>query len=159
MIGTLQPCGTIAPWLGSSLNKEYMSSGGNVGGFACNMAVYMGANPIILMGQDLSFTENALHTEGYVGDGPISVDSHPDLVYVEGLNGKELPTIPAMMSYLQIFEKEIANSDRTFINATAEGLRIKGARQMNLQEAIKEYCRSLHDLKKIIERAGVDEEG
>jgi len=157
LIGTLQSCGTIAPWVGPCLNKECMSSGGNVGGFAFNMAAYMGANPIILMGQDLSFTENALHTEGYVGDGGVSVDSHPDLVYVEGLNGKQLPTIPAMVSYLQSFEKEIENSDRTVINATAEGLRIKGTQQMNLQGAIKEYCHSPHDIRKIIESTGGDE--
>jgi len=157
LIGTLQPCGTIAPWVGPCLSKEYMSSGGNVGGFAFNMAAYMGANPIVLMGQDLSFTENALHTEGYVGDGGVSVDSHPDLVYVEGLNGQQLPTIPAMVSYLQSFEKEIENSGRTVINATAEGLRIKGTRQMNLQEVIKEYCRSPHDIQRIIESRGMDE--
>lgn len=157
LIGTLQSCGTIAPWVGPCLNKECMSSGGNVGGFAFNMAAYMGANPIMLMGQDLSFTENALHTEGYVGDAGVSVDSHPDLVYVEGLHGEQLPTIPAMVSYLQSFEKEIENSDRTVINATAEGLRIKGTRPMNLEEAIKEYCRSTHDIKKIIDKTGVDE--
>ncbi|PKM67417.1 MAG: hypothetical protein CVU95_06815 [Firmicutes bacterium HGW-Firmicutes-2] len=104
-------------------------------------AKYIGANPIIFIGQDLSFgLDGSTHykdVESYVTENV----NKSDLKTVVGQNGEILQTNSAYYSFLLWFENEIAKTkDTTFINATEGGARIKGTLQMTLKEAINNYC-------------------
>jgi hypothetical protein len=104
-------------------------------------AKYIGANPIIFIGQDLSFTpDGRTHykdVETYVAENV----NKSDLKTVVGQNGEMLETNSAYYSFLLWFENEIAKTkDTIFINATEGGARIKGTLQMTLKEAIDNYC-------------------
>jgi hypothetical protein len=105
-------------------------------------AKYVGANPIIFIGQDLAFApDGRTHysgVESYVADNV----NKSDLKTVVGQNGEMLQTNSAYYSFLLWFENEIAKTKgTTFINATEGGARIKGTHQMNLIDVINTYCR------------------
>ena len=105
-------------------------------------AKYVGANPIIFIGQDLAFApDGRTHyngVESYVAENV----NKSNLKTVVGQNGEMLQTNSAYYSFLLWFENEIAKTkDITFINATEGGARIKGTHQMNLIDVINTYCR------------------
>lgn len=104
-------------------------------------AKYIGADPIIFIGQDLSFApDGRTHfddVEEYVAQNANKKNEQ----WVIGNNGEKLWTNSAYYSFLLWFENEIANtSGTTFINATEGGARIKGAEVMKLSEVVDKYC-------------------
>lgn len=131
-------------WLAKLLGQEpFVPHGGNVASAAFTMALIMGCNPIILVGQDLSHEEDMLHTKGLRNDGEEEIlkyrrfpmEGHKGLVY----------GVSAMVSYLSWYEESArylakVRPDLDLINATEGGARIRGFQEMTLEEAYKNYC-------------------
>lgn len=128
----------------------YFDGGGSVGTVCFQMGVELGFQTIIIIGQDLAFTDDKAHA----GMGQLNQE---DLVYnvlmVDGYNGNKVMTRGDFKHYIDWYNMRIPElSDRTIINATEGGAKLNGAVQMTLQEAVDTYCKNTYNISEIIEQ-------
>ncbi len=129
-------------WLESVTEpKGLVVTGGSVATFAFGLAVRMGADPIIFVGQDLSYPDGKCYASGtYYAETGFRMEERT-LLRVPANDGGEVPTPPNMYTFLKWFEEAIdVLPGRTFVNATEGGARIEGTRVMTLREALDRYC-------------------
>lgn len=130
---------------GSSIN-----GGISVAHFAYDIAFYMGANPIVLVGQDLAYgpdgvthSKQSLYAEEQQKHVVEEIKSQPE-IYVESNDGKIIPTNVTWYHFKLIFEQMIEqNPQITVINTTEGGAKINGTRCDKLVDVIKTYCKDL----------------
>ncbi|MCG5501469.1 motility associated factor glycosyltransferase family protein [Ectothiorhodospira lacustris] len=119
-----------------SERKGVLSGGGTVSHIAFNFAIRMGANPIILVGQDLAYTNNITHTQFHFLRDHEGLNE--ELVDVPGYYGGKVKTNVQMDVFRLTFEDIISvYPDIEFINATEGGARIEGAEQRSLQDVLE----------------------
>ncbi|QIB27503.1 motility associated factor glycosyltransferase family protein [Caloranaerobacter azorensis] len=107
-----------------------------------SLADYMGCNPIILIGQDLAYTDGKIHAQNstYEFDGN-NENLGKDLIEIEDIYGNKVYTSKVWLSFLRWFELYIReNPEKEYIDATEGGAKIKGTNIMTLNEAIEKYC-------------------
>ncbi len=168
----------LTHWLSKLVtDKGTLDKGASVAHAAFSLARAMGADPIILVGQDLSFPGGVTHVEGAVPRANIAIGRDKktgkkyllqktkdgkykanDLIMVKDIYGKEVPTRGDMYSYLIYFEKLISMTKAKCIDATEGGARIKGTEVMSLREVIDRYCRERIEVREILEQAAKDKE-
>lgn len=131
-------------------------SGGCVANAAFAFAQKMGFNNIILIGQDLAYTNNKIHAGQRADKNDIDVNDE-QYVMVKGVYEDEVPTDRIFCTYRKWFEDRIAdNPDLNVINATEGGAYIEGATHMTLKEALEKYCVGTElDFRKIIDDSGM----
>jgi hypothetical protein len=134
-----------------------LPAGATVAHLAFYLAVYLGCNPIILVGQDLAFTGHVFYVPGVevhrawrselnrfhsiehkeweriARNGPI-------LRKVKGRDGGELYTDELLFTYLEQFEKDIAAAPCRVINASEGGALIRGTEPLSLREALDRFA-------------------
>lgn len=118
-----------------------MLNGGSVATCAFNFATFTGANPIVMIGQDLAWTEGKDHAEGYVSQyNQATLNARYERGFeVEGFDGKPVRTEKQLMGYKTWFEQRIQAMPETMvINATEGGARIHGAVQIPFELVCKE---------------------
>jgi hypothetical protein len=113
---------------------EPMSTGGSVATTAMSLALHMGANPIVLIGQDLALTGGKAYAEGYMykpADAYLKqqYESGFDIV---GYNGETVRTDRQLLFYKTWFENRIKAlpPESMIINSTEGGACIAGALQI-----------------------------
>lgn len=105
-------------------------------------AKYIGADPIIFIGQDLAFTKDGTTHFGEASEVAKKGAKNSDLTWVVGNDGEMLQTTDVFAKFITWFESEISNSSNTtFINATEGGARIKGTKLMKFSDTIDIYCK------------------
>jgi len=136
-----------------------LPAGATVAHLAFYLAVYMGCDPIIFVGQDLAFTAHVFYVPGVeihrAWRGELNrfhtmeqkewdriVRNRPILRRVPGADGVELFTDELLFTYLEQFEKDIAAAPSRVINATEGGVRIRGTQTMTLRQASQRFCRT-----------------
>ena len=145
------------------VNKQIptVMSGGSVANTAFSLAELLGFERIIMVGQDLAYTDNKTHASGTVR-GAMNLDiSREEYVEVEGYYGGAVRSSYEFSLYLDWFQKELElRPEITMINATEGGAKIRGAVQMPLQEAIEQECHQEIAVRQVIEQTGwfLDEE-
>lgn len=134
-----------------------LPAGATVAHLAFYLAVYLGCDPIIFVGQDLAFTGHVFYTPGVEihrawrseinrfqslehKEWERIVRNRPILRTVPGQSGETLYTDELLFTYLEQFEKDVAGCGRTVINATEGGAVIRGMQPMTLREAAVRYC-------------------
>jgi len=128
-----------------------LETGGSVANTAFSMAKYLGFKKIILMGQDLAFTNNKKHADNVYDEKSIGEDESDSYTEVEGIDGKPILTFINFKLYRDWFEAEIRdNPDINVINATEGGAKIHGACNQTLNNAIQSFCKKEIDFKKPI---------
>lgn len=101
------------------------------------VAYKMGANPIILMGQDLSMPVNQHHALGARVQDRSPEESHADHVEMLDYKGEKCFSRHSFLSMKLVFEQLIAMCNgTTFFNCTEGGLAIAGAENMPLKECL-----------------------
>ncbi len=129
--------------LTEKINVKLMDSdnGGCVANAAFAFVQAMGFETIILVGQDLAYTDNKIHAGNRIDDRKIDTKKN-NYIRVKGVDGDKVPTDRIMCTYRKWFEDRINdNPDLNVINATAGGAYIEGATHMRLNEALKKFCR------------------
>lgn len=128
-------------------------TGGCVSSDAFLLAKYLGFETIILVGQDMAFTDGVSHTsgiEGAFGDNDEYIESRYR-VQVEDANGNLLETDFQMWYYKLWFEKTIHKCEELrVINATEGGAKIDGAIIQTLRDTIEQECRQELDIYSIL---------
>jgi len=144
--------------LGDTLGaRGGLPAGATVAHLAFYLAVYLGCDPIIFVGQDLAFTGHVFYVPGveihHAWRSEINrfnpmeqkewdriVRNRPILRRVPGRGGGELYTDELLFTYLEQFEKDIAAVACRVLNATEGGANIRGARNLTLREAADQFC-------------------
>lgn len=141
----------VAGFLGESWEpKGYIRGGASVAIYALQMGIYLGCDPIIFVGQDLSFS-NETHISGAAWGRSIDPRNLPESIFMaEGLYGEKVATTARFLEFRKGLEENIALSNRTFINSTLTGLPIQGTKVLSLEEAIESYCGEDRDLRLIL---------
>jgi len=148
---------TILRWFGESIEtKGKIESGGSVANNAMTAAYKMGANPIVLVGQDLAYARD--------GHSHASGTNYEKNIYSGGENyayfpikandGGKILTDRSFYQFLTFFENWIEKyPEREYINATEGGAFIQGTTVMTLQEVLHQYCQKAVDVQKVIQEA------
>lgn len=159
----LEFIGDVNPYYISTTNDYYQTlfyrkgnevgffdGGGSVGTTCFKLAVEIGFQTVILVGQDLAFTDEKRHA----GKGQLK---ESDLIYnitmVDGYYGDKVMTRGDYKTYIDWYNLRIPQlEDRVIINATEGGAKLNGAIQMPLQEAVDTYCQNEYDVAAILEQ-------
>ncbi|MFU7516335.1 motility associated factor glycosyltransferase family protein [Clostridium sp. HCS.1] len=122
-------------WIKDLVNgPDYQFCYSSVAHTCTKIAMYMGCNPIIFVGQDLAYTDDKVHADNAKfiqernkdKEDIDKVKSNSD-IYVKDINGNYVRTSTTLDLFRQQFEEIIEeNKDIEFINSTEGGADIKG---------------------------------
>ncbi len=136
------------------MGREFagLSTGGSVANDAFSLADTLRFRTIILVGQDLAFTNHMSHASGTVA-GELGGDiSNADTVKADGYYGGKVLSSTEFTLYRKWFEDIIVEkSYLRVINSTEGGANIKGAENIPLAEAIAQTCTREVDFGKLME--------
>lgn len=136
-------------WWGKQFdNLDHINVGMSCATLGYAVAELMGCNPIILIGQDLAYTDNKIHSDitHTEYEGANNADGKEGYM-VEDIYGGKVFTDRTWNQFRFWFEdKALYNPTIKLIDATEGGAKIKGSIIMTLQEAIDTYCKE--DLEK-----------
>lgn len=152
----------------SSVPRGELAHGGSVSTNAYDFAKKTGASPVIMVGQDLSFTNGLAHARGSYLDEQIFnrtgrlnnplMFNRRQLTYLPklmlpGKNGAPVHSSSKMMIFINWFENR---KDPDLINASADGVIIKGIKNLNSDDiSIPETDYKIKDLiAAILEKGG-----
>ena len=135
----------VNEWINEIMGDERtLPMGTSCAHIAFSFGRYVGANPIVFVGQDLAYTKDGItHSENVEVKSKIDTEKDKNIDYVKGIDGDLLPTSRAFKLFLTWFELQIAKSggDREYIDATEGGAYIQGTKLMTLKETIEKYCK------------------
>ena len=161
---------------GTEFEHDDLPAGSTVAHVAFYLAQYLGADPIIFVGQDLAFTDNVYYSPGtrlhQVWRGEFNrfgtvemkeweriVRSRGTLRQVEDQHGQQIYTDEQMFTYLQQFEKDFAACGATVIDATEGGAKKQACQTMTLAQAAQQYCRGPIEQQRFAYRRGLARPG
>jgi hypothetical protein len=147
----------VLKWFGDTIeNKGIIESGGSVANNAFAAAYKMGANPIILVGQDLAYSRDGhSHASGTnYEDTVYSGGETTNYFYVKANDGEQLLTSRSFYQFLTFFESWIEKyPECKYINATEGGAYIQGTTLMTLREVLDQYCQKAVNVLEVIRKA------
>ena len=150
----------INEWLNDIVgNDRTLHMGSSCAHIAFSFGRYIGANPIVFVGQDLAYTKEGItHSNDVEVKDKIDIEKDKNIAFVKGIDGDFLPTSKAFKQFLTWFELEIAKDKKNteYIDATEGGAYIRGTKLMPLKETIEKYCKDtvihLYDKVSVCER-------
>lgn len=142
-----------------------VSCGGSVATSAFSLLYKIGIDTIILVGQDLAYTNNKSHADGTFQEVMKEEDTS-NFLMVEGNYGEKVPTRADFKIFLDWYGQYIEGCKEhrpnfKVINATEGGAKIKGTEIMSLQEAISQECKKEVDIAECLHKLSpmLDKEG
>ena len=138
----------INKWINGFLGDgSSIDAGANVSHLATELAVHLGANPIIFVGQDYAYgpgkvthSGDSLYSNEAGKKARENIQAMPT-VYLEGNDGTMIPSNQVWTDFKMGLERKIAvHSKKSFINATEGGAKLAGTKCQSLQSVIKDYC-------------------
>lgn len=116
-------------------NNSTVKTGGSVATTGLDIAIRMACNPIILVGQDLAFTNNQTHSKDTFSKKTVKSKS---LREVEDIYGNPIKTSTNLYIYLRWMQNRMAEEESVvFVDATEGGAKIKGTKIMKLKDTIQ----------------------
>jgi hypothetical protein len=158
--------------------------GGSVTTTALGLGVDFGCDPVIMIGQDLSFGKTGTHAGGaaysdqsldFLDNGKVRlheryanseerVASEYKVLWLKGVNEERVASKFDWVTFHSWFEEYMDRHHAkghatTIINATEGGAYIEGMEHKTLQEVIDTSITKTHPIEKIIEEAGKGRDG
>ncbi len=169
----------IDSWVYDGIEADAsIRSGGSVSNIAFGLATLWGCDPIIVVGQDLSFSEGRYYARTTCdGDARVAMTVDGAGVVIEasegyrkleprgpepmvlrevpGYYGGRVPTSPALHKAWAWFVDEVGTmqGQRTFVNCTEGGAFIEGMDHVPLREAAARYARESFSVGTAFDRA------
>lgn len=148
--GFLERC--LAP---ASPKVTPISGGATVAHLSVYLAQHLGCDPIILIGQDLGFSNGLYYCPGSaihevwanelgrfntveMMEWQRIVRHRNHLSAKPDIDGKKIYSDEQMLTYLKQFERDFFAAPQTIINATQGGMVIKNTKQLTLLEALEQ---------------------
>lgn len=133
----------------------YLIPGGTVLSVAFDLVFRLGCDPIVFVGQDLSYPGPGSHSSETVYGSESSEDvitaMGEDIVYHKDIFGRELPTLKSMFVTKQWLEWAFSNWKRKnpprIFNCTEGGILSEHCEISPFQETIFRYCKKKINLK------------
>jgi hypothetical protein len=129
-------------WFGKNIdNLITLDTGTSVANLNFMIAYLLGCSPIILVGQDLAFSNDGKqHVKGTIYD-KLGEETIRDKDYVEvrGQNGEKLLSKKVWKDFKEWFEIKIVEHEINCIDATEGGAYINGSEIMNLRDVAKKH--------------------
>lgn len=131
-------------WASRFENIRYVNQGQSCATVAFAVAKEAGCNPIILVGQDLAYTDGKIHSdithteyEGENNEDNMDIDE----VYMKDYDGNTIKSNWIYNMFKSWFENQILISpELEVIDATEGGAYIEGSKVMTLKDTIEKYC-------------------
>lgn len=121
--------------LAKKLSIETIETGGSVATTGPDIAIRMGCNPIVFVGQDLAFSKGQTHSKDTYSK---EVNHISILRKIKDIEGNDIYTSKNLSIYLRWIENRIREEkDITFIDATEGGARIIGTKVINLIDVLE----------------------
>jgi len=144
-----------------------LKSWGSVATMAYDIALKCGADPIVFIGQDLSFPEGRTYAKGtYFEDEEKNKNTVEELrekgIYLiekTDIYGKKVYTNKQMYSYCNYFHARFAEPEarrRRIINATEGGILKEGVQIMSFREAVSQYMVEPQPISALLEAAWLE---
>lgn len=132
-----------------------LGSGGSVANDCFSLAMIFDCRHIILVGQDLAYTDDKTHSVDTVrGEQKTEVEDLEHVIWCEDIYGNKVRSSSEFKLYREWFEDTIRRHPALrVIDATEGGARIAGTELMSLQEAINRECTQEFDFSLIIKNA------
>ena len=108
------------------------------------LARFMGADPIILVGLDLSFPVDRTHAKGSAKTWNVDFENG-EFIMVPSNDGGRVRTIPVFTADIRVMEREVRDTSSRCINVSQAGALIKGTEVMSLKETMNIHGK--HDQK------------
>jgi len=141
----------------TAVKRDGLRAGSTVAHLSFYLADYMGANPIILIGQDLGFSDNMYYAPGTMVHDMWAVElnrfytlemkewervaRNGDILRkIKDIHGREINTDEQMFTYLQQFERDFASTSAKVIDATEGGAAKRYTTVMTLAEALDKFA-------------------
>ena len=165
------PCPGFEDFTKVLQGKGFLEQGGSVSHMNLGLALHLGCDPILVIGQDFAYSPDLLsHIEQVDAGGQVKIENgmmkwkikdprssiktgtHPmgGVVMVDGLLGEPVPTNIGLASFILSFERIIEGKENRVIDCTEGGAKKKGSIPMTLEKAISEYLKKPID-KSVIE--------
>ncbi|MGG2109418.1 6-hydroxymethylpterin diphosphokinase MptE-like protein [Lysinibacillus pakistanensis] len=145
----------LAKYLETEVGLKFpvLEYGGSVAHSAFNVAHYITAGPVALIGQDLAYTDNLTHATSNKNSRDIDeafIKEH-EAFQIEGYYGELVWTNPVFQSMKLDFEALISvkKPDVPFYNCTEGGVKIKGFEQMSFEDFLKQFVSKVEESKVI----------
>lgn len=149
-VSTLKGANPTFSWLKKYIGELGILSGGfSVATVGFDFANKAGANPIIFVGQDLSFPGKKSHAEGTAFNIEID-EKNPSYLKVPNNSGGEVLTSKVWLSTIRQFEAQIKNVSAECINTSLKGAKIEGTRVIPFEEVANIYLREEFSPKEIL---------
>ncbi len=126
---------SLSRWLLKGRSVSQLPFSGTVAHFGFAVASYMAADPIILVGLDLSFPGESSHADGCTATWEIDMKAWTNLIAVPSNGGGQARTTLPFITMIRQFETDIEKTGARCINVSRDGARIRGAEWMDLEEA------------------------
>ena len=154
--------GAFETWMQEELNIDAESLGPELGvealsvtTLAVPLVAFLGCNPILLCGVDLSYKDMQRYPPGVVSSAKVFLEdmqaekrSMEKLVRKKNAEGHLVYTLVKWVMEASCIGKYAkAHKQTQFFNASKEGLAISSVPEIPLQEFIKLYCQDQHDLR------------
>jgi hypothetical protein len=139
-------------WLDSVLNYsgDYMHNhhGSTVAHMSYSLAEHLGCDPILMIGQDLAFTDNKYYPECVLDCHEWKRENFTDiknrpLIVEKDYQGNDIFTDDQMLTYREMFERIWNDSNATAIDCTEGGIEKINVEYMTFKDAINEYCHNV----------------
>ncbi len=134
-----------------------LKAGSTVAHLAFYLAEHLGCDPIILIGQDLSFPDGLYYPPGMpierIWQPELSrfqtvemkqweriVRSRASLHVVKDIHGCDIYTDDQLFTYAEQFQSDFLASSAKVIHASEGGMRLQGTEIMALREAAERFC-------------------
>ncbi len=148
--------------LGKDTDHAHLTSGTTVAHLSFYLAEYLGADPIILIGQDLGFSDNVYYAPGNAlhdlwrpemnrfctienMEWQRILRQGGSLRRVKDHHEADIYTDEEMFTYLQQFEKDFSRSKVRVIDASGGGVKKQFCQTLTLAEAAGQYCTKVID--------------
>ncbi|MCC7145772.1 MAG: motility associated factor glycosyltransferase family protein [Phycisphaeraceae bacterium] len=155
----LTQSGFLDRLLGARLSRPRVAVpyGSTVAHLSFNFAQHLGCDPIVLIGQDLGFSDGLYYCPGtaihQVWGGELSrfntvemmewqriVRHRRNLQKLQDVHGQAIYTDEQMLTYLKQFEKDFSNSRAQVIDATEGGLPKAHTTRLTFKEALAQFA-------------------
>ena len=126
-------------WLEEEKGDLY--TGMSVANMVFRLLESLGCDPIILIGQDLSYKDDGqTHAKGNIVGSRHENILQDEVIEIEGNNGRLVQTCKTFELHRGVMESDIANFSGTCINATEGGAKIHGTKVLTLEDTAEQFC-------------------
>jgi len=135
---------------------------GSVATMAFDVARKLGCDPIIFIGQDLSFPGGRTYAHGTYFETEekrkmtVEEQERAGVYSVEDIYGNMITTNRQMFAYHRWFVNEISRTQARVVNATEGGILKEGVEIASLGETLDKYCTETFDALSIIRKVAGD---